>query len=659
MSSGHNNYTFLSDGGEMGELIRNYNWKNSPLGEPGTWPQSLKTALRLMLSSGHPMFIWWGPQLIQFYNDAYRRSIGPERHPTAVGQPGRECWEEIWEIIGPQIEQVMSGRGATWNENRLVPITRNGKREDVYWTYSYNPIDDPDSPNGIGGVLVICAETTAQVFSEQRLHAAQARWRELFNQAPGFMCILNGPDHRFEFANPRYFDLIGTSDIIGKTVAEVLPETETQGFIDLLDDVYNTGKAFTGVAVPLLLSSSRHKHVYLDFVYQPIRHSDGRVTGIFVDGYDVTDRVLSIETLRDEDRKKDEFLAMLAHELRNPLAPIRNAGEVLTQLSTADTTVRTIGDLILRQVTQLTHLVDDLLDISRITQGQIELQQQPLDLDQMIRLALESAQPVIGEKNHTVIYETGPDAIIVNGDATRIIQCLTNIITNAAKYTDPNGRIRIELTKTDNMALIDVTDNGMGITAKLLPRIFDLFIQAGRPLDRSQGGLGIGLSIVQRLVQMHGGTVTAHSKGLGQGASFQIRLPLLETPLIQTRENFNEKPTMKRLLIVDDNVDAADTLAQLLQLNGHDTKAVYNAQNALQTLKSFEADIILLDIGLPDIDGYEVARQIRSFNKHSMLIALTGYGKADDIQRSKEAGFTAHITKPIIFSELERILKEH
>ena len=210
-------HDFLAGGGEMGALIRAYDWAKSPLGEPSTWPQGLKTSVRLLLSTGHPMFLWWGPELIQFYNDAYRRSIGPERHPSAIGQRGRECWAEIWDIIGPQIEQVMAGRGFTWHENQLVPITRYGKREDVYWTYSYGPIDDPSAPHGVGGVLVVCTETTEQVAAEQRL--------------------------------------------------------------------------------------------------------------------------------RDEDRRKDEFLAMLGHELRNPLSPIQNASELLVRNAASDASTRKVGEL--------------------------------------------------------------------------------------------------------------------------------------------------------------------------------------------------------------------------------------------------------------------------------------------------------------------------
>ena len=287
-------HDFLAGGGEMGALIRDHDWAASPIGEPGAWPQTLKTSVRLLLSTGHPMFIWWGPELIQFYNDAYRRSLGPERHPSALGQRGRECWAEIWDIVGPQIEQVMEGRGYTWHENQLVPITRHGQREDVYWTYSYGPIDHPSSPHRVGGVLVVCTETTEQVSAEQRLKEAEARWRALFEQTPGFVAILSGPGHVFEFANARYVDLVGGRELIGKRVREALPEIAAQGFLALLDEVYRTGEPHSGTAAPVLLAhrpSDTEEKRYLDFIYQPVHDATGAVTGVFVSGYDVTERV--------------------------------------------------------------------------------------------------------------------------------------------------------------------------------------------------------------------------------------------------------------------------------------------------------------------------------------------------------------------------------
>jgi PAS domain S-box-containing protein len=284
---------FLKGGGEMGALMRAHAWSTSSLGPPATWPQALRTGVRLMLNTGHPMYIWWGPDRACLYNDAYRRSIGPERHPGSLGRPAREVWAEIWDIIGPQIEHVMGGHGATWHENHLVPITRNGKREDVYWTYSYGPIDDDTAPDGVGGVLVVCTETTEQVLSLQRSAEELSRFAALFEQAPSFMAMLQGPEHRIERANPGYMRLIGHRPVLGRTVAEALPEAAEQGYVELLDRVYRSGEAYVARSAKYAVQATPGGPTddrYLDFVYQPIRNAAGAVTGIFVEGVDVTDR---------------------------------------------------------------------------------------------------------------------------------------------------------------------------------------------------------------------------------------------------------------------------------------------------------------------------------------------------------------------------------
>jgi PAS domain S-box-containing protein len=281
---------FLNDGGEMGALMRAHDWSSSELGPPADWPQALRVAVRLMLNSGHPMYIWWGPRGACLYNDAYRRSIGPERHPGSLGRPAREVWAEIWDIIGPQIEQVMQGRGATWHENQLVPITRNGKREDVYWTYSYSPIDDRDAAFGVGGVLVICTETTQQVLSLQRSHAELSQFAALFEQAPAFMALLRGPEHRIELANPAYMRLIGRRDLVGRPLADAVPEAAEQGYVALLDQVYRTGEAYVADAAIITLQNpdGGTSERQVDFVYQPITNAAGVVDAIFVQGIDVT-----------------------------------------------------------------------------------------------------------------------------------------------------------------------------------------------------------------------------------------------------------------------------------------------------------------------------------------------------------------------------------
>ncbi|MGO4893663.1 hybrid sensor histidine kinase/response regulator [Flavobacterium sp. W21_SRS_FM6] len=639
----------------MGALIRAYDWSSTPLGPAETWPQPLKTSLRLLLSTGHPMLIWWGPDLIQFYNNAYARTLGPERHPSSLGQRGQECWSEIWSDVEPQITQVLTGKGHTWHENQLLRITRNGIREEMYWTYSYSPIDDPNAPLGVGGVLVICSETTQQVLAEQHMKAAEARWRALFDQAPSFMCILKGPEHRFEYANYNYLAILDQENILGKTVLEVIPEVRNQGFINLLDKVYQTGDTHHGVATPLKIGSGQAK--YLDFIYQPILEPDGQITGVMVIGYDVSELVYTSQSLREEHRRKDEFLAMLAHELRNPLAPIRNLSEMLTQSVQQDSKMQNIGNILSRQCTQLTRLLDDLLDISRISHNRITLQFEALNIAHVLRLAIETLEDKITHKEHTIQFIDSPAPLFVKGDMTRLMQCFTNVLSNAIKYTAKGGKIVIQLYDMGDTVDITIADNGCGISLEMQEKVFELFVQSEQTLDRSQGGLGIGLNIVQRLVQMHDGKVSVSSDGLDCGSTFSISLPKIALPLNVEQPTHSVKNPNKRVLMVDDNKDAADTMAELLKLQGHEVITAYTARDALDYAESFTPEIILLDIGLPDMTGYEVAQAILNKNMQTSLtlVALTGYGQPEDVQRAKEAGFDFHFTKPVAFGDLKEV----
>ena len=304
---------FLAGGGEMGALIRAHDWAKSSLGPPEHWPQPLRTAIRVLLNTGHPMYVWWGPELLCFYNDAYRRSIGPERHPGSLGRPACEVWAEIWDVIGPQIEQVMTGGGATWQENALIPITRNGRREEVYWTYSYGPIDDDAAPGGVGGVLVVCTETTEQVLSAQQAAQDVERLGQLFQQAPGFMALLRGPDHVFELVNPAYTKLVGRGDLIGQSVRAAFPDLEGQGFFELLDGVFTSGQTYSIVGAPITFQEtpdSPARERLIDFVYQPIRDASGAVNGIFVEGSDVTDRAQAEAARQESETRLREIAAI-------------------------------------------------------------------------------------------------------------------------------------------------------------------------------------------------------------------------------------------------------------------------------------------------------------------------------------------------------------
>ncbi|PUA29106.1 MAG: hypothetical protein B0W54_00355 [Cellvibrio sp. 79] len=658
MNQNLHSHIFLSGGGEMGQRIREYDWNNSPLGNPSTWPQSLKTAVRLMLSSGHPMFIWWGPTLVQFYNDRFRSYIGSERHPSALGQEGEICWAEIWPTIGPQIEQVMSGSGSVWRQDHLVPVTLNGQLKYGYWTYSYDPIYDENAANQVGGVLVIVSETTHHVLERQRQDAIEARWQNLFNNAPAFMCIYSGPDHVYEYANTRYHELVGKTDVVNRTLKDVVPEVFEQGFGDLLDYIYATGQSHVGLATPVTFRSfdGVERNVYLDYVLQPILNTENEVTGIFANGYDVTERVLSQQSLEEQDRRKDEFLAMLAHELRNPLAPISNASELLMQITPYGSTPHSLGELVKRQVIQLTRLIDDLLEVSRISQGRMELQCGPVLLDQVIRFAVESTSMVMLEKSLRLTYNCDELQLLVNGDYARLVQSIVNILINATKYTEVGGSISIKLHSNNGQAILDIADSGIGIEASMLEKIFDLFMQVDKSIDRSQGGLGIGLSVVNTIIKMHGGTITAHSEGLGHGSIFSIRLPLIESKETALATEKNKIVSPLHFLLVDDNEDATNSLAMLLNMLGHETVAVYRGADALALLEKEKFDVVLLDIGLPDIDGYKVVQQIRQTHKDLVVVAVSGYGQAEDIRKALASGFSGHLTKPVSLDAFENTL---
>jgi len=367
--------------------------------------------------------------------------------------------------------------------------------------------------------------------------------------------------------------------------------------------------------------------------------------------------------LQESNRRKDEFLAMLSHELRNPLAPIRTAVEVIRQVAPDDPKVMWGMDITRRQIDQLTRLVEDLLDVARINQGKIALQLDALDLREVVEHAVETALPFIRARRHQ-LTKTLPDSpVMLRGDFARLSQVVANLLNNAAKYTEEGGTIDVTLATTaEAKAVVTVTDNGIGIDADLLPNVFELFEQGKQSLDRAQGGLGVGLTLVQRLVEMHNGNVEATSAGVGAGAQFRVTMPCLVEVGERPAQVAVQPPPRRacRILVVDDNQDAAQATAVLLELAGHEVKAVGDGHDALASAPVFAPHVVLLDIGLPRLDGYAVARELRTLDETSSacLIALTGYGQPADRGRAMEAGFDHHLTKPADPDELLRLIQE-
>ncbi|MEO6281347.1 ATP-binding protein [Roseateles sp.] len=391
---------------------------------------------------------------------------------------------------------------------------------------------------------------------------------------------------------------------------------------------------------------------------QTLCNEAGEAVGLSGISFDMTERKRMEEALRESDRRKDEFLAMLAHELRNPLAPIRNSAELMLRTLPAETPARRAVEIINRQVQQMTRMVDDLLDVSRITHGRIELECRPVDLAAVIASAVEAGAPAMQERRHrlTVAVPAPLPGLAVLGDAARLEQCVVNLLANAAKYTDPGGDIRVDLRREGDTAIIRVQDSGAGIAPDVLAGVFDLFVQSARTLDRAQGGLGIGLSVVRRLVEMHGGHVSASSPGVGGGASFEIRLPLTTLAAPAAALAPAAGPPPRRVLLIDDNEDAAESMAWMLRADGHEVQIGFSAEDALTLAVAWRPDVVLLDIGLPRMDGYEVARRLRADPAAApmRLVALTGYGRQEDLQRSAQAGFDGHLVKPVGMEALAR-----
>jgi signal transduction histidine kinase/ActR/RegA family two-component response regulator len=368
--------------------------------------------------------------------------------------------------------------------------------------------------------------------------------------------------------------------------------------------------------------------------------------------------------LRQADQKKDEFLAMLAHELRNPLAPINMAAQLITLPSSGKRQVERASEIINRQVAHMTSLLDDLLDVSRVTRGMITVEKEPVDAKAVIADAIEQSKSVMQSKRHQLNVHLVGEAVYLHGDKTRLVQIIANILVNAAKYTPSEGIVDLRLDATSDEVMISVRDNGIGMDSSLLPQVFELFVQAPRSSDRSQGGLGIGLALVKRLVELHGGGITAQSEGANRGSEFVVRLPRHREVLqavAKSADNGNST-TIEALeiIVIDDNVDAANTLTALLESFGHRVSTGYCAQDALALTSTAIFDVIFLDIGLPDMDGHELAKKLRATDQSrgAVLVALTGYGQPQDKEQAKGAGFDVHLTKPAHLTAIAQVLND-
>lgn len=516
--------------GEMADLTRAFDWSRTSLGPIDEWPEVLLNHVNTLLNSRHPMFLWWGADLVQFYNDAYRPSLGEGKHPTALGQKGVECWPEIWPIIFPQIDAVMTRGEASWHENQLVPIHRNGRIEDVYWTYGYSPVYT--SGGDIGGTLVLCTETTNNILAEQQQRREMERLADLFEQAPAFFAVLKGPHFVFEMVNRSYQQLIGHRNVLGKTVLEAVPEAEGQDFLKLLDRVYQTGVPHVGRGTPIQLARTpNHPHElrYLDFVYQPKLESDGSVSGIIVLGVDVTDAKRSEQILLQSEKLNavGRLASTIAHEINNPLAAVTNL-IYLAQNAAVSPQAKEF----------LTAAEIELRRVSGIANQTLQFHRQqtnpaPVTAASLINATLPLYQGRFSNARIKVELRDRARQPVICLDG-EIRQVLSNLISNAIDAMQgKERRLLIRSRDTTDWSTgrsgitLTIADTGTGISTDTISRIFEPFFTT-----KGNKGTGIGLWISREIVERHRGTLKVKSRDAAQvsGTVFTLFLPSKSLP---------------------------------------------------------------------------------------------------------------------------------
>jgi PAS domain S-box-containing protein len=576
--------------------------------------------------------------------------------------------------LGPSI---LTLAGGAWLADALFVAPR----------YDWFPIvDSPQHAARIAAYFVVGASSIAACEAVRRAgrrgiaereraeealrHSADALRRQtdqfatLVEHIPDIVARLDR-DLRFVYISPSVQEATGTPPdaYIGKPRTNGgIPDAFARERDALSRKAFETGQAQTLVLPIETPSGVRLFETRLIPEFAP----DGAVESLMTLTRDVTQLKQAEEALRESNRRKDEFLATQAHELRGPLAPLANMLQILKREGVDADALRQARDVMGRQLGQMTRLVDDLLDVSRISLGKIELRRQRLELASVVRAAMETCRPLADRSGHDVTAELPPEPIHLDGDPVRLAQVLGNLLNNACKFTEPPGRIRLTAARDGDDVVIRVEDAGVGIPRDKLESVFELFTQVNTTLERAHGGLGIGLTLVRRLVKMHGGAVTAHSDGPGRGSQFVVRLPVATSvngkptaagPAASDDERF--RTILRRILVVDDNRDAAHSLARLLKLDGHDVHTAHDGEEAVAAARNVNPDLILLDIGLPKLNGYDACRKIRQLaGPRPVVVALTGWGQAEDRQRSRDAGFDVHLVKPVDYQRLTALVND-
>jgi PAS domain S-box-containing protein len=550
-------------------------------------------------------------------------------------------------------------RGERVEHFETIRVARDGHRVELSLTIS--PV------RAASGAIIGASKVARQIGERKHAERLQAQLAAIVESSDDAIVskTLDGVIQSWNTAAARIFGYTA-EEAIGQQIALIIPsdlQSEERQIIARL----RAGKRVEHFDTMRITKDGRRIPVSLTI--SPIHDPKGQVIGASKIARDISERRRAEEALRDTEealrlanQRKDEFMALLAHELRNPLAPIRYAlAASRKEGSTPEQRARS-QEIIERQVIHMSRLLDDLLNVARITRGTLELRLATLEFTTVLGTAIEAARPFLDAKQHNLSVELPPEAPRLNADPIRLAQVFSNLLINAAKYTDPGGKIRVAAHLEQNMLVVAIRDTGIGISAEMMPRVFEMFTQAQRALDRSQGGLGLGLALVRGIVELHGGSVSAHSEGENRGSEFTVRLPVGDASSAAqatSKASSNGEGERFKVLIVDDNEDAAEMCATFLELAGQDVRRAHSGRSALALAEAFKPRVVLLDIGLPDISGYEVARILRRapWATDLLLVAVTGWGQDEDKQRAMEAGFDHHLTKPIEPGELERLLE--
>lgn len=600
----------------------------------------------------------------QMVNPGYQ-AFAPGKQMT--GKTIAEVWPEHMPLFGQRCGHVLE-TGEPIHEVDERFETRpdcEGPLETTYFTWSIRKVNLLDEVQP--GLLIACWETTASKKIELALAERTSLLSGVLEGTTDVIFVkdLNGG---MLLVNPAFAAAVGSTPelLAGKTDADWFPP-------DVAAAVRRQDEAVIAGGSPMefeeTLPVAGEARVFLT-LKAPLRDGGGRVVGLLGIGRDITERKQAEDELHrlaaelsDADRRKDVFLATLAHELRNPLAPMRNGLQIMKLTKNNSDAAEKVRAMMDRQLSQLVRLVDDLLDVSRITQGKVELRVERIDLKTVLAAALEASRPAIEEAGHVLTVDVPDAPIFVDGDAARLAQAVSNLLNNSAKYTRRGGHIRLTVWHEDSMAVVAVKDNGIGIPPAMLDRVFEMFTQVDRSLEKTTGGLGIGLSLVKGLLEMHGGTVEAKSDGEGMGSEFVIRLPVVTSvvagPQRESRKSIGVASSApRRILIVDDNVDSADSLGQILELSGNEVRTANDGEAGIAAAAQFQPDVVLMDIGMPKLNGYEAARRIRQHPSGAamLLVALTGWGQEDDRQKSADAGFNHHLVKPVDVDALIKLM---